>query len=126
MRNVIALFYFVGSENPCIYSVPNRKQSYAEYAALLMSKLSESDRYFYSIRRLREKVFGYYNVGTDLFNGEYCGNTIFGAANMPIPLLNNQNVGIKIKNLSVIAGKLAAFFECKAFVPYLYDDKSVD
>lgn len=28
MRNVIALFYFVGSENPCIYSVPNRKQSY--------------------------------------------------------------------------------------------------
>ena len=28
LRNVIALFYFVGSENPCIYSVPNRKQSY--------------------------------------------------------------------------------------------------
>ena len=25
---MIALFYFVGSENPCIYSVPNRKQSY--------------------------------------------------------------------------------------------------
>lgn len=99
------------------------EKTYAEYAALLMSKLSESDQYFYSIRRLREKVFGYYNVGTDLFNGEYCGNTIFGAANMPIPLLNNQNVGIKIKDLSIIAGKLAAFFECKAFVPYLYDDK---
>lgn len=31
MRNVIALFYFVGSENPCIYSVPNRKQSYGLY-----------------------------------------------------------------------------------------------
>ena len=30
MRNVIALFYFVGSENPCIYSVPNRKQSYED------------------------------------------------------------------------------------------------
>ena len=28
LRNVIALFHFVGSENPCIYSVPNRKQSY--------------------------------------------------------------------------------------------------
>lgn len=26
---MIALFYFVGSENPCIYSVPNRKQSYS-------------------------------------------------------------------------------------------------
>ena len=39
MRNVIALFYFVGSENPCIYSVPNRKQSY-EYTVredILMS-----------------------------------------------------------------------------------------
>ena len=28
---MIALFYFVGSENPCIYSVPNRKQSYVRY-----------------------------------------------------------------------------------------------
>ena len=28
---MIALFYFVGSENPCIYSVPNRKQSYDIY-----------------------------------------------------------------------------------------------
>ena len=33
MRNVIALFYFVGSENPCIYSVPNRKQSYEKVFA---------------------------------------------------------------------------------------------
>ena len=30
MRNVIALFCFGGSENPCIYSVPNRRYSYAE------------------------------------------------------------------------------------------------
>lgn len=28
MRNVIALFCFGGSENPCIYSVPNRRYSY--------------------------------------------------------------------------------------------------
>ena len=35
MRNVIALFYFVGSENPCIYSVPNRKQSYDDSGKLL-------------------------------------------------------------------------------------------
>lgn len=30
MRNVIALFCFGGSENPCIYSVPNRRYSYAD------------------------------------------------------------------------------------------------
>ena len=59
------------------------EKTYSEYANLLMSKLAESDQYFYSIRSLREKVFGYYNVGTDLFNGEYCGNTILGAAYIP-------------------------------------------
>ena len=31
---MIALFYFVGSENPCIYSVPNRKQSYEDIIRL--------------------------------------------------------------------------------------------
>ena len=36
---MIALFYFVGSKNPCIYSVPNRKQSYDLYGNML----SETD-----------------------------------------------------------------------------------
>lgn len=99
------------------------EKTYSEYANLLMSKLAESDQYFYSNRSLREKVFGYYNVGTDLFNGEYCGNTILGAAYIPMPLLSNQNVSIMIKDLSVIVGELAGFFGCKAFAPYLYDDK---
>lgn len=78
---------------------------------------------FIAFEVLREKVFGYYNVGTDLFNGEYCGNTILGAAYIPMPLLSNQNVSIMIKDLSVIVGELAGFFGCKAFAPYLYDDK---
>lgn len=34
------------------------EKTYSEYANLLMSKLAESDQYFYSIRSLREKVFG--------------------------------------------------------------------
>lgn len=34
---MIALFYFVGSENPCIYSVPNRKQSYVDTYTTLNS-----------------------------------------------------------------------------------------
>ena len=56
------------------------ERTYVEFAGLLMEKLQESDRYFYNIRSIREKIFGYYNVGTDLCNGNYCGNTILCAA----------------------------------------------
>ena len=42
------------------------EKSYVEYRKALLGKLKESDDYSYSIRRLREKIFGYYNVGTDL------------------------------------------------------------
>lgn len=50
MRNVIALFYFVGSENPCIYSVPNRKQSYEIFRKELhrIRKIAESGEKIYN------------------------------------------------------------------------------
>ncbi len=99
------------------------EKTYVEYADLLIKKLEESDRHFYSIRRLREKIFGYYNVGTDLCNGSYCGNTILCAVHTPISILGNQDAGATIRNLSVVAGKLAAFFGCKLFPIYQYDDK---
>ena len=99
------------------------EKSYAEYSELLMKKYTESDMYFYSIRGLREKMLGYYNVGTDLCNGEYCGNTVLGAAYTPMRILGNQDSGIMMRDLSIIAGNLAAFFDCKAFPPYRYDDK---
>ena len=98
------------------------EKTYVEYASLLMEKLQESDRYFFSIRSLREKIFGYYNVGTDLCNGNYCGNTILCAAHTPMPLLGKQDAGAIIRDISVVAGKLAAFFGCKEFLPYQYDD----
>lgn len=98
------------------------EKTYVEYASLLMEKLQESDRYFFSIRSLREKIFGYYNVGADLCNGNYCGNTILCAAHTPMPLLEKQDAGATIRDISVVAGKLAAFFGCKGFLPYQYDD----
>ena len=102
------------------------EKTYVEYACLLMEKLQESDRYFFSIRSLREKIFGYYNVGTDLCNGNYCGNTILCAAHTPMPLLGKQDVGATIRDISVVADKLAAFFGCKEFPPYQYDnDKNI-
>lgn len=98
------------------------EKTYVEYASLLMEKLQESDRYFYNIRSIREKIFGYCNVGTDLCNGNYCGNTILCAVHTPMPLLGKRDAGTTIRDISVVAGKLAAFFKCKEFPPYQYDD----
>lgn len=100
------------------------EKSYQEYINALMTKFAESDNYFYSIHRLREKILGYYNVGTDLCNGEFCGNTIVCALHTPIVTLGNQNAGVSIRDISVIAGSLAAFFDCTDFPPYQYADNS--
>ena len=60
LRNVIALFYFVGSENPCIYSVPNRKQSYRYSApvkgAFLLSQNQVRTRKSVFFKKI-EKIF---------------------------------------------------------------------
>lgn len=100
------------------------EKSYNAYSKLLLEKFVESDNYFYGIRSLREKIVGYYNVGTDLCNGEYCGNTVICALNNPIATLGNENIGVEIKDMSVIAGKLAATFGCTNFLPYRYDDSN--
>jgi len=34
-----------------------------EFETLLLNKFTESENYFYSIRSIREKIIGYYNVG---------------------------------------------------------------
>ena len=98
------------------------EKSYSKFLLDLMDKFYESDNYFYKIRGLREKLFGYYNVGTVLCNGYFCGNTILCALYTPVNVLNNKNIGFLIKNISVVAGKLANFFDCKNFPPYNYDD----
>lgn len=98
------------------------EKSYSKYEKMLMEKFWESENYFYSIRRLREKILGYYNVGTDLCNGEFCGNTILCALHTPITTLGNENAGIIIRDMSVIAGKLSSYFGCTDFLPYQYND----
>lgn len=98
---------------------------YDEYSKLFLEKFIESDNYFYGIRSLREKIVGYYNVGTDICNGEYCGNTIICALNNPMTTLGNKSIGIYIRNMSIIAGKLAAAFGCMDFPVYRYDDNNV-
>ncbi len=100
-----------------LYEMP-----YSEYLSALMTKFKASDDYFYKIRSLREKLFGYYNVGTDLCNGHFCGNTILCALYTPVDTLNDKEIGPWIRDISVVSGKLASFFDCQNFLPYNYDD----
>ena len=109
-------YYSVLRESHKLFELPCR-----EYLSILKKKLQESDAYFYSIRSPLERIIGYYNVGTDLYEGEFCGNTILGALYLPVEVLNNNGIGLWIRDISVVAGKLAAFFECTNFKPYRYD-----
>lgn len=99
------------------------EKSYEEYSTLIFEKFKENENYFYSIRSLYEKIFGYYNVGTDLCNGEFCGNTILALMYMPIKQLGIE--GAKIRDKSIVAGKLANFFGCKEFPIYRYNDNII-
>lgn len=102
------------------------KKSYEEYATLLFEKFKESENHFYRTRRLREKIFGYYNVGTDLCNGEFCGNTILCSMYYPtINLLEKENARAWIRDMSIVAGKLAAYVGCKDFPIYRYNDNLI-
>lgn len=101
------------------------EQSYTAYMQLLKEKFEESDNHFYSIRTLHERILGYYNVGTDICHNEFCGNTITTAMYMPINVFDKKNVGMWIKNISIISGKLADYFGCTKFPPYKYDDSIV-
>lgn len=98
------------------------EMSYEDYETLLLDKFRESDDYFYNVRRLFEKVVGYYNVGTDYCNGEVCGNTILCAMYLPFKVLGGEKIGPKIRDLNIITGKLAAYFLSTNLEPFSYDD----
>ena len=96
--------------------------SYSDYLLALKNKFHGSDEYYYSNRTLLEKLIGYYNVGTDLCEGEFCGNTVLCALYVPVDILDNKDIGPWIRDISVISGKLAAFFRCTSYEPYKLND----
>ena len=98
------------------------EMSYSDYLSALMMKFKTSDDYFYKIRSCYEKLFGYYNVGTDLCNKHFCGNTILCALYMPVDILKDREIGPWIRDISVVAGKLTGFLGCQKFPPYNYND----
>ena len=97
------------------------EMSYQQFLSALKEKLAESDEYFYDKRGLLEKTWGYCNVGTDVFGEEYVGNTILCALYLPENPLTNKHVGVKIKELSVIAGKLVYFFKGNSNDSYMFN-----
>lgn len=100
-------------------------KSYEDYTTILFEKFTESDNYFYGIRSLIEKILGYYNVGTDLCNDEFCGNTILCSMYIPINILDNDGVGSWIRDMSIVAGKLGSFFLGEEFQVYRYNDNLI-
>ena len=96
--------------------------SYSEYKSFLMSRFKECDTHFYNIRGLKECILGYYNVGVDLCNEKFVGNTVLCSMYTPVDIWNNTDAGPWVRDISVIAGKLAAFFGCKEYGPYRIND----
>ena len=85
-------------------------RTYKEYRLQLMDTLKEADDYFYSIRTLKSIVTdSYYNTGTDVFWGEYCGNTILCSIYMPFKGFD-ESIGPKMRDMSIVAGKLVSFY----------------
>ena len=92
--------------------------TYLEYKSSLMRKLKESDTYFFNSQSRLQKCFGYHNVGVDLCNGEFSGNTVLCAMYTPVDILSGEELGPWLRDVSIIAGKLAAYFECTNYGPY--------
>lgn len=93
--------------------------TFIQFRDKLRGKFNESNNYFYRNRSLLEKLIGYNNVGADLYNGYFCGNTILCAMYIPIDVFN-RGKSSWIRDVSVVAGQLAAYFGCKDFPPYSY------
>lgn len=96
--------------------------SYSNYSSALMEKLGKSDAHFYELIDFPEKSLEYYNVGTDVCNGHFCGNTILCALYTPIDTLTVEKAGPWLRDISVISGKIAGFFHCLELPLYEHDD----
>ena len=99
------------------------EKSYEKYENLLLKKLSESEDYFYSKYGSIEKNLKYNNVGTDVYNDTFCGNTILCSMYSPKKMLGNE--GVWLRNISVVVGELVGFYGGADLPVYRYNDDLV-
>ena len=85
--------------------------------------LQKSDGHFKEIRKPGQER--YFNIGTDMFMGKYCGNTVLCATYNVFDCFQEE-VGPWLRDISVVAGKIAAFLECDRFVSYWHSDEKAN
>lgn len=86
---------------------------YGELYLKLKSLYEKSDKYFASLCHPIAKALRLYDVfGTDLVNGQYCGNTILCALYFPQYKFSSNNLqyGELIKKMAEIGGKYISIF----------------
>ena len=101
-------------------SIKALERGYDDYISSLSSMLQKSDEYFKGIRLTGQEA--YFNIGADLFMGKYCGNTILCASYNKYDCFEDE-VGPRLRDISVVAGKIAAALECDRFAPYRHSDE---
>ena len=85
--------------------------SYSELYSTLYYEFKKSDEHFSSICEPIEKERNlYYNVGVDVSRNHYCGNTILCSTHIPFYDFQ-KDTGEFMKNISVVAGRLCAFYD---------------
>jgi len=95
--------------------------SFDELCALLGTALHKSEVHFFKIRTFLSKILNFhYNVGCDLHNNSYLGNTILCSLFTPFFDFDKDkyDYGEYVKNTSIIAGKLAATYRGLRFPNY--------
>lgn len=101
-------------------SIKALERGYEDYLGSLIEMLQKSDEYFKGIRVPVQEE--YFNIGMDLFMSKYCGNTILCASYNPFECFQEE-VGPRIRDISVVAGRIAASLECDRFAPYRHSDE---
>ena len=97
--------------------------TYDELFNTLKMALIESDKYFYDTRTLQSKLCGlYYNAGVDLQGDTFCGNTVLCSIYAPFYKFSDKQYGKYIKNMSIVAGKLATVYGGSNTQPYRVND----
>ena len=92
--------------------------SFNEFSSLLYTAFTKSDKHFFNTRTIMSVIKNlYYNVGVDVRDGKYCGNTILCSIYAPYYSFD-ANYGKYLRDISVIAGKLTAHYGGTLQAPY--------
>lgn len=95
--------------------------SYPHLKQILHKKFTFNDEYFYRTRTQDSIDLDlYFNVGTDVCGGVFCGNTILCSVYTPFYQFQ-ESAGEYIRNMSKVTGRIADHYGCKNQPIYQYD-----